>query len=153
MIEWGKVLWEGLVGAMLGGLLGAGVTVYFEGKRKQREIAIKILDRMVAVIHELAQIQTMLKEPEKLNSNPENLNRVLAMGNWFDMVAAICSSDVADVGLIESVGMKKEMLNFLKKVEKASSQVKKFDQAMREDWTRAISFTNFEWEKKQEAKP
>jgi len=153
MIEWDKVVWEGLAGALLGGLAGAGLTVYFDGQRKRREMSMKILERMVEVTHEIAQIQTMLKHPDRFKDDPPSINRVLAIGNWFDIVAAICFAGVADVGLIESVGMKKEMLIFLKSGEKAGRVIPKFDEAIREDWTRLKSFTNFEWEKSQEAGP
>ena len=92
MIEWDKVVWEGLAGALLGGLAGAGLTVYFDGQRKRREMSMKILERMVEVTHEIAQIQTMLKHPDRFkdkklclivsggNVDPNLYSKILAKG-------------------------------------------------------------------------
>ncbi|HZS26493.1 MAG TPA: hypothetical protein VFB76_04625 [Candidatus Angelobacter sp.] len=156
-----KAVLDGIVGAIAGGVLGAVVSLVVDGRRKRREVSIKIVERMVSEFHDMASVLWLLQNPESL-AQPENINRVLVMGNWFDLVAAICSGGYGDANLLESIGVKKQMFDFLTKADRASQEASKsvslkeigakLRTATQDDWKGLVNFTNFSFVNNQEGR-
>ncbi len=98
------------------------MTVIYENKRKRTEVTVRLLERIIDNFDEMAIVISLLQGESK-ELKEENLNRVLKMGNWFDMVAALAGSKAADRDLLDALGITDHMFRFMKLVEKHMSDV------------------------------
>ncbi len=116
MPDWVTLLKDSpLAGVLLGGLGGALVAtlanIAYQRRRRRTEVTLNLIERFFEVYSDLAQVKSLLQNPPSLQ-NRDNLNRVLKMGDWYEMVAALCVSNIADRGLLKGLGLDKQMAWF-----------------------------------------
>jgi hypothetical protein len=144
-----KALLDGIAGAVAGGVLGAFITVGIDGRRKRREVSMRILERMVSLTRDIAEVEYLFEHPADLKDE-RFYNQVIALGNWFEVVAGLAATKTADAAMLEAGGMKKEMLDFLKATKTADEEVNVgLVKVIGDDWKQLISFTDFSWNEKK----
>ncbi len=122
-------LWDGLWGAVGGGVIGAWMTIRAEAKRSRTEVALAFLEQFIAQYDELAEVSGLLQNVAALQSAAD-INKVRKFGDWCEIVSATVLSGAADRGLLEKVGIPNQMVGFYKSVKKASPQVEGLKSAL-----------------------
>ena len=112
----GMVL-DGLAGALGGGVIGALMTSRAERKRSQTEIALRFIEQFMAQYDQLAAVMGFLQDLASL-ADVENMNKVRAFGDWCEIVSASCLADLADVTLLNRVGIPDQMRDFHEKAKR-----------------------------------
>ena len=125
---------DAIVGALVGGLLGSALTIFFDGRRKRYELSIKLVDYFFAAYSELAVVKDLLQKPAPLTTDVLARNRVLKMGDWYEMSATLCNKNLADAKLLRDIGIVNEMQDFHNRVVVASASVDRLSQALK-SWT------------------
>jgi hypothetical protein len=118
----GGALWDGLWGAVGGGVIGAWMTIRAERRRSQTEIALTFMEQFMTQYDELARVKGLLADATELR-DPADINRVRKFGDWCEIVAATVLSHAADAQLLKKVGIPDEMKAFYDGVVEASEQV------------------------------
>jgi hypothetical protein len=131
-------LWDGLWGALGGGVIGAGLTIRAERKRSQTEIALKFMEQFISQYDELAAVKGLLADAASIET-PAEINKVRKFGDWCEIVSAIVLSDAADRELLKKVGIPDEMKAFYTSVTAASTQVKALETAL-PGWTNLAQY-------------
>ena len=106
----GMVL-DGLAGAIGGGVIGAIMTSRSERKRSQTEIALRFIEQFMAQYDQLAVVMGFLQDLSSL-ADIENMNKVRAFGDWCEIVSASCLAELANVELLNKVGIPGQMRDF-----------------------------------------
>jgi hypothetical protein len=115
-------LWDGLWGAVGGGVIGAWLTIRAEAKRSRTEVALAFLAQFIDQYDELAEVSGLLENVAALQSAAD-INKVRKFGDWCEIVSATALSGAADGALLEKVGIPHQMVGFYKSVKKAGPQV------------------------------
>jgi hypothetical protein len=123
-------LLDGLVGGVVGAMLAAVITVAYEDRRRKAEVALSVMERYLASFSELAYVKGFLQTPNSLD-DPLKLNRVLAFGNWYDLVAALYLKNMADRKLLRTLGIDDEARQFRNYAETYTPKVSKLDDALK----------------------
>jgi len=122
-------LWDGLWGAVGGGVIGAWMTIRAERKRSQTEIALTFLEQFISQYEDLAAVKGLLADVASLQDVAE-VNKVRKFGDWCEIVSATVLIKAADSTLLEKVGIPDQMKQFYRGVVDASKQVKELESAL-----------------------
>jgi hypothetical protein len=122
-------LWDGLWGAVGGGVIGAWMTIRAERKRSQTEIALTFLEQFISQYDDLAAVKGLLADVASLRDVAE-VNKVRKFGDWCEIVSATVLSKAADRTLLEKVGIPQEMKEFYRDVKNASTHVEELKSAL-----------------------
>ena len=110
-----------VVGAVLfGGLAGAFLTSRVARRREGRDLALKLVDQYFERYLEFAEILHLL-ENQDLLANASNMNRVLAIGNWCETVAALTNRGMTDEALLRTIGIIQRVRSLGARLETASA--------------------------------
>lgn len=107
-----NMLWDGLVGAIGGGAVSSVITIVSERRSKRTEVALDILEKFMSQYEALATVLGLLDAPQSL-ADPENMNRVRKMGDWYEIVAAVCLENRAELPLLRRLTIPTLMNQFL----------------------------------------
>jgi hypothetical protein len=129
-------LWDGMWGAVGGGVIGAWMTIRAERKRSQTEIALTFLEQFIAQYDDLAAVKRLLANVASLQS-PVDRNKVRKFGDWCEIVSAVVLIKAADSVLLEKAGIPNQMKEFYRSVVNASKEVKELQSAL-------LGWTNLE---------
>ena len=103
---------------IFGSVAGAIVSWFSTKQRQQIDVSLKLIDNYLSRYKELAEVSGLLKNSESLKDNNE-MNRVRAAGDWYELVAITCKYKVANSKLIEHTGIGRELKEFRILVEQA----------------------------------
>jgi hypothetical protein len=93
-----------LVSLIGGGLSGALVNSVITKRRHRLEIALKITDYFFSIYGEVGTIVRYFHENDPL-TNPDKKNRVLKIGDWYELVLTLCRNDSVDVLFLGDSGL------------------------------------------------
>jgi hypothetical protein len=114
-----KALFDGLAGAVAGGVAGSLVMIWSERRNNRMEVALKITDQFMSQYGELAIVKGLLADPDSL-TDVTNLNMIRKFGDWCEIVAAVCLGKVADHHLLALLDIRGQMTDFVSAVKKAN---------------------------------
>lgn len=129
-------LWDGLIGALVGGIISAVIVGIFEWRSKRTEVALEIARQFFAQYDELAQVIGLLTVPQQLHGQPNvaNMNRVQKFGDWCETVSAVCLERAADRAILRRIGIPGVMKGFLDGAQGATQQAPEVGSAIAK-WT------------------
>jgi len=81
-------LWDGLWGAVGGGVIGAWITTRAERKRSQTSVALTFLEQFISQYDDLAAAEGLLADVPSLQGAPAAVNKVRKFGDWCEIVSA-----------------------------------------------------------------
>jgi len=127
------MLWDGLAGAVGGGVISSIITVISERRSKRVEVALEIIEQFMSQYGELAVVLGLLDAPQLLQ-DPLSMNKVRKFGDWCEIVSAVCLERAANRALLKRIGVPAAMKDFLRRAQKAAPQTPKMDYAVK-SWT------------------
>jgi hypothetical protein len=128
-----------LLEVAVGGLIATVLTIYASSRQERTKISLKIFDEFLAKRTELAQVRGLLQNPKSLLGDDQKINFVKGVGNWYEIVATLYLSGMANRRLIDEIGIKKLAQSFHAGVVTASKEVLDFQGAIA-DWTQLKRF-------------
>jgi hypothetical protein len=132
------MLWDGLAGAVGGGVISSIITVISERRSKRTEVALQVIEQFMSQYGELGDVLGLLDAPQSLQE-PHNENKVRKFGDWSEVVSALCLENLANDDLLRRIGIPGEMKRFLLQARK----VRALDSAVR-DWKNLQEYTGKE---------
>jgi hypothetical protein len=138
-------LWDGLAGALVGGLISAIIVVIFESRNKRTEVALEIAKQFFSQYDELAEVKGLLNAPQHLQGQPNvaNVNKVQKFGDWCETVSAVCLERAANRAILRRIGIPGAMKDFLDRAQNAAPQAPKVKLAIA-NWTNLQEYTRKE---------
>ena len=127
------MLWDGLAGAIGGGVISSIITVISERRSKRTEVALQVIDQFMSQYVDLAEVLGLLDVPQSL-ADPTNANRVRKFGDWCEVVSALCLENAANGALLKRIGIPAAMQDFLSRAQKAGTQAADVGSAVK-SWT------------------
>ena len=112
------------VSFLSGGLAGTIITNYLSWRRQKTDLSFKVLEQYFARRSEMGEILGLLNEPEELQ-HPEKRNRVVSLGDWFEVVATLYGAKMINTRLLRKVGIDDEIKRFRSAAEKAGEPMQK----------------------------
>lgn len=103
-----NTVWDGLWGAVGGGVIGAWMTIRAERRRSRTEVALTFMEQFIAKYDDLAEVMGLLADPASIQS-AEQVNRIRKFGDWCEIVSATVLADAADRELLKTVGIPEQM--------------------------------------------
>src|ERR1039457_5004081 len=96
-----------LLEVAVGGLIATVLTIYASSRQERTKISLKIFDEFLVKRTELAQVRGLLQNPKSLLGDDQKINFVKGVGNWYEIVATLYLSGMANRRLIDEIGIKK----------------------------------------------
>ena len=133
-----KMLWDGVAGAVGGGVISSIITIISERRSKRTEVALQIIEQFMSQYVDLGEVLGLLDVPESLE-DPNNANRVRKFGDWCEVVSALCLENAANGALLKRIGIPATMQDFLSRAQKAGKQAADVGSAVK-SWTNLKEF-------------
>lgn len=99
------------ISLLSGGAAGAVITHFYSLGRQRTELTFKVLEQFFKSYQELAAAKTSLTDGN-VQRMTANYNQVVALGDWFEMVALFYRQKWIHRKTLERSGIIREVLNF-----------------------------------------
>lgn len=130
-----------LLEVAVGGLIATILTIYASSRQERTKISLKIFDEFLAKRTELAQVRGLLQDPKSLLGHDDKINLVKGVGNWYEIVATLYLSGLANRRLIDEIGIKDVARSFYAAASRAAQEVSDVRGAIA-DWKQLKRFTD-----------
>lgn len=127
------MLWDGLAGAVGGGVISSIITAIAERRSKRTEVALQVIEQFMSQYVDLGEVLGLLDVPKSLDE-PTNANRVRKFGDWCEVVSALCLENAANCALLRRIGIPATMQDFLSRAKQAGTQAADVGSAVK-SWT------------------
>ena len=116
-----------------GGMAGALITAYATNIRNRRELALKLADRYIAAMFEKVRIAREAMESPTRMADHTQWNSVVAVANWYELVASCYLNGSADGRILTELGLIQKATDFYQLMRNAKQtqdgqQVPAFDE-------------------------
>src|SRR5918911_3352163 len=122
-----------IVSIVSGGLAGAVVNYLVTRRRQRVEVGLKVIDFYFANYNDIAKTKYILQNPTLLADGNEK-NQVLKIGNWFELVASLCTGKAVDTHLLAQTPLFLDMSVFRSLVKGTFNQSRELLDAETQWW-------------------
>lgn len=119
-----RFLFDGFIASLIGGLAGSLVVIYFDWRQKKTEFSLGMIEKFFDRYNELSEVKGMLQNPQFLIDDPANARRVVKLGNWFDILAALTITGSLDEVLLQKIGINEQLQEFMTLAAQANTKAK-----------------------------
>jgi len=102
------VIWDGLLGGVIGAVVGSLLTILYERTQRRCEIAIGLIEQFHSNYAGIGDAMDLMQNV----TEQTDLNPVRKIGDWYETCAALCIENVAKGALLKKVGIDTEMRRF-----------------------------------------
>lgn len=123
------------IGAVIGLILGSLLTYLFNVRRDRKksrvDVAFNVASQFDSIYPLLDEAYCILNKPSLREENFIDINKVLRMGNWFEIVITLYNQNYADKPLLEKAGL----IELAKKYATRISQTRQFERYLESGWS------------------
>jgi hypothetical protein len=117
---------KALIAFVFGTVIGGMISHWFSLQRQRTDFTVKLMDAFFAQYGSIAEVKGLLYITGRVFT-PAEENTVRKVGDWFELVALMCTNGVAQLNLIRAFGLVKELETFSRLV----SQHPQFEEAVK----------------------
>ena len=122
-INWTQIV----IPLISGGLAGAVLTLWFNTRKQRLDVTLTVIKDYFAFYDDLGMVKGIFaaKDPCGALDDPNNLNRLRRIGDWFHYVASLLQEKVVDPKLLDRVAIIDELDRFREALAAAKSRCPK----------------------------